>query len=80
MVSKVLTVRSQEYQLGGDIIVAIDDQPVRDMDDLISYKVEKTHQGDGVMLDVIRPDREKETATVTLGVWPRPNAGHEYNE
>ncbi len=77
---KVLTVQGQDYQLGGDIIVAIDGQPVRDMDDLISYLVEETRPGDEVTLDVIRPDGEKETVTVTLRARPRPNAVEEQNQ
>ncbi len=77
---KVLTVQGQEYQLGGDIIVAIDGEAVRDMDDLISYLVEETRPGDQVTLDVIRPDGEREKVTVTLGVRPRPNAVDEENQ
>ncbi len=50
------------------------------MDDLISYLVEETRPGDEVTLDVIRPDGEKETVTVTLRARPRPNAVEEQNQ
>ncbi|GAB4539598.1 MAG: hypothetical protein Kow0063_28570 [Anaerolineae bacterium] len=67
---KVLVVQGQEYQLGGDIIVAINGEPVREMDDLISYLIKETRPGDEVTLDVIRPSGEREKVTVTLGVRP----------
>lgn len=68
---KILTVAGQEYRLGGDVITAINGQPVKNMDDLLSYIMENTKPGDTVKLDVIRPDGKKETVNLTLGV--RPN-------
>jgi 2-alkenal reductase len=76
---KMLKVEGQEYKSGGDVIVAIDGQLVREMDDLITYLVEETRPGDKVTLDVIRPDGEKESIPVTLGVRPRPNSVSEEN-
>jgi serine protease Do len=67
---KILQVAGQEYQLGGDVIVGINGQPVETMDDLIAYLVEETHPGDRVKLDVIQPDGQRETIEVTLKVRP----------
>lgn len=71
---RMLTVEGLEYELGGDIITAIGDQPVREMDDLIAYLVEETRPGDQITLDVLRGTGEREEVTVTLGARPGPNA------
>ncbi len=68
---EVLTVAGQEYPSGGDIITAIEGEPVGGIDDLITYLVENTHPGDQVTLNLIRSGGEKESVSVTLGV--RPN-------
>ncbi|RME71700.1 MAG: PDZ domain-containing protein [Chloroflexi bacterium] len=70
--SKTLTIDGQEYQFGGDVITAINGQPVEDMDDLITYLVEETKPGDKVKLDVIHENGKTETITVELG--KRPSA------
>lgn len=67
---KTLTVDGEEYQLGGDLITAINGQPIKAMDELIGYLLEKTQPGDTAQLDVIHPDGQKETVSVTLGVRP----------
>ena len=61
---------SDEYQFGGDIITAIDGQPVAGIDDLISYLVTLYRPGDSVALDVIRADGSTEQLQVTLGERP----------
>ena len=66
-------VESDEFRFGGDIITAIDGQPITDMDDLISYLVGETRPGETVTLDVIRADGAKEQVEVTLGVRPAAN-------
>jgi S1-C subfamily serine protease len=68
---KILTVAGQEYRLGGDVITAVNGQSVKTMDDLLSYLMENTKPGDTVKLDVIRPDGQRETVSLTLGI--RPN-------
>jgi S1-C subfamily serine protease len=67
---KTLTVDGEEYQLGGDLITAINGQPIKAMNELIGYLLEETHPGDMVQLDVIHPDGQQETVSVTLGVRP----------
>ncbi len=66
----VLTIAGQEVPYGGDIITAIQEEPVTDMDDLITYLVEHARPGDQVTLSVIRSGGARENVTVTLGARP----------
>lgn len=54
---------------GGDIITAIDGQPVNTFDDLLSYLTTNKSPGDAVVLTVLR-DGEFMDITVTLGKRP----------
>lgn len=65
-----VTIEGQDFTLGGDVITAINGEEVREMHDLISYLVENTRPGDEVEMDVLHPDGEEETITVTLGTRP----------
>jgi 2-alkenal reductase len=67
---QVLPVAGQEVPYGGDIIIAIQGDPVTGMDDLITYLVENTRPGDQVTLGLVRPGGEQETIIVTLGARP----------
>ena len=58
-----------EFQKGGDIVVAIDDQPVRRFEDLVSYLVTKAAPGQPVVLTVIR-DGAEQTFDITLAERP----------
>jgi len=69
---KTLTEAGQEFQLGGDVITAINGQPVDDMDSLITYLMTETRPGAEVELTVIHADGSTETITVTLE--SRPSA------
>ena len=62
-----------DYPMGGDVITAINGEPVRTSDDLIGYLVEKTRPGDSVRLDVIRSNGNNATVDVTLTSRPDPN-------
>jgi 2-alkenal reductase len=53
----------------GDIITAIDDQPVARFEDLLSYLFRSTQPGQEVTLTVLR-DGDQQTITVTLGERP----------
>lgn len=77
---KTLKVEGAEYQLGGDVIVGINSQPVKNMDDLITYLIEETRPGDEVTLDVIRPNGKQETITVTLAARPNFNSVSQENK
>jgi S1-C subfamily serine protease len=52
---------------GGDLIVAIDDQPVTKFDDLLVYLERYTSPGDRVELTVLRADGRQQVIPVTLG-------------
>jgi S1-C subfamily serine protease len=54
---------------GGDIITAIDGQPVTGMDDLITYLVDK-RPGEAVTLSLYRADGEISELIVVLGARP----------
>jgi len=55
-----ITVDGVERQVGGDVIVAIDGQPVGTFDDLVSYLVRSTTTGQKITLTVLRDGREQQ--------------------
>jgi 2-alkenal reductase len=59
----------QEVQIGGDVIIAIDQEPVRQFDDLLVYLMRAKQPGDVALLTIIREDQEKRIS-VTLGARP----------
>lgn len=66
----VLTdVNGRQIELGGDVIVAVDNTTVREIDDLLSYLETEKSVGENVILRVIR-DGEVQEIGVTLA--PRP--------
>ena len=58
-----------ELPVGGDIIIAIDDTPIPDMDALLAYIVEHTRPGDTVSFTVLR-DGAETTLSITMGTRP----------
>jgi 2-alkenal reductase len=54
-----VTIDGQQVSVGGDVIIAIDDQPVKEMDDLIAYLSAQTEVGQKVSLTVLRDGKEK---------------------
>jgi len=65
------TVESEgiDYPVGGDVIVSINDFPTNEMDELLSYLIDKTRPEDEVTLDVVR-DGERQSINVTLDTRP----------
>jgi 2-alkenal reductase len=59
----------QGFQSGGDLIVAVDNQPVMVFDDLMRYLLLNKSPGDKVVLTVLRGS-QKLNITVTLGTRP----------
>ncbi|MGD2079137.1 MAG: PDZ domain-containing protein, partial [Chloroflexota bacterium] len=55
--------------VGGDIIIAADDQPIEAMDDLIAFLERHTQVGQAISLTILR-DGNQEEVSVTLA--PRP--------
>jgi len=64
-----VTIDGFPVAIGGDIIVAIDDQPVVEFDNLLSYIVQKTAVGDTITLTVMRNGEQLELP-VTLEARP----------
>lgn len=70
--SQQVTISGQQVNVGGDVITAIDGQPVNGMDDLISYLFSNTQVGQKVSLTVLR-DGQQMKVDVTLAARPAPN-------
>ena len=69
---QMIAVSGLDFEVGGDVITAIDGKAVENMDDLIAYLISDYQPGDQVELAVIHSDGTKATITVTLG--KRPSA------
>ena len=70
---RVVRVRGREVPTGGDVIVGIDDHPVRSTEELTSYLLTDTDPGDEVTVRLVR-DGEEVTETVTLAERPMPGS------
>jgi len=66
-------IEGQDVRVGGDVIVAIDGQAVKEFDDVVAYLVRATEVGQKVSLTVLRNDKE-ETIQVTLAARPKAEA------
>ncbi len=64
-----IKIEDQEVRVGGDVIVAIDGQPVKEFDDLVSYLARVTEVNQQVTLTVLRQGQE-ETVEATLAARP----------
>lgn len=68
---ETLEMEGLELPIGGDIIIAIDGDPVEAIDDVIAYLVSNTRPDQEVAMDVIR-NGETIRLTVRLGTRPGP--------
>lgn len=59
----------QGLSKGGDLIIAIDDQPILTFGDMLKYLINQKSPGDTVKLTILRDGQEKEI-TLTLGSRP----------
>ncbi|MCY4072664.1 MAG: trypsin-like peptidase domain-containing protein [Chloroflexi bacterium] len=66
---EIIEVRGQAVCSGGDLIVAINDYHIKNLDDLNAYLIQNTVPGDEIELLVIR---EKRTFKAQLTLQPRP--------
>jgi S1-C subfamily serine protease len=64
-----VVVAGESYQLGGDMIVAIDGKDVTSVDEL-RREIAAHAPGDKVRVTVVHADGERETVTATLGRQP----------
>jgi 2-alkenal reductase len=67
--SQEVTIDGQPAKVGGDVITAIDNQPVLQMDDLIAYLASSTSVDQKVNLTILR-DGKQETVDATLAARP----------
>jgi serine protease Do len=67
--SRQVDLDGEQAEVGGDVIIAIQDQPVSKFDDLVSTLVGSTSVGDEVTLTILR-DGQEQTVEVTLAARP----------
>lgn len=67
--TKNATINGQQTTVGGDIITAIDNQPVNTFDDLVAYLVQHTQPGQKVTLTILR-NGNTQNVEVTLAERP----------
>jgi 2-alkenal reductase len=63
----------QTALVGGDVIVAVDGQPIQDFEDLVAYLADSTEVGQTITLTALR-DGKKETIDLTLAARPASEA------
>jgi serine protease Do len=71
--TKQVTIFGQTATVGGDVIIAINNQPVVQMDDLIAYLANSTKVGQTVTLTILRNGKQQ-NVDVTLEARPTSNA------
>jgi len=64
---------ASDLMVGGDVVVAIDDTPVRSFDDLLTYVALETQPGDTVELTIVRGGQEL-VVPLRLGARPRSDS------
>jgi serine protease Do len=64
-----VSINGQNVNVGGDVITAVDGQPVNGMDDLIAYLTDNTEVGQKITLSVLR-NGSQTTLNVTLEARP----------
>ena len=72
--TNAVTINGQQLNVGGDIITAIDGEPLTTMDDLISYLSRSTEVGQTVELSGLRDGKE---ITFKAALTARPNGNEE---
>ncbi len=70
-VSEVITIDSRSVGVGGDVITAIDGQPVSSFDEILVYIAMHTSPGQEVTLTVLRDGKYKE---IIIKLEPRPES------
>jgi serine protease Do len=66
---KVTNVNGREIRLGGDIVLKMDNQDVRKIEDILTYLERSKHVGDTVQLMILR-DGKPQTVNITLTARP----------
>ncbi len=71
--TKQTTVNGVPVEVGGDVITAINGQPIKSFDDLVAYLASSTTVNQTVNLTVLR-DGKEQTVTLTIGARPAASA------
>jgi serine protease Do len=66
-------INGREIELGGDVILEIDNKTVRKIDDILTYLERERQVGDTVQLTVRRDDGQLQEIPVTLAARPTPS-------
>jgi len=77
--SKQATINGSTVNVGGDVITAIDKQPVKTFDDLVDYLTSSTSVGQTVTLTILR-DGQQQDVKVTLAARPAAEARQQQAE
>ena len=77
--SKQTTINGSTVNVGGDVITAIDKQPVKTFDDLVDYLTSSTSVGQTVTLTILR-DGQQQDVKVTLAARPAAEARQQQAE
>jgi S1-C subfamily serine protease len=64
------TVDGVKYKFGGDVIIQVDNNPIKKLEDLLNYLQDNKSVGDKMVLKIIRSDKPME---VTLVLQERPS-------
>ena len=67
--TKQVVINGQQAMVGGDVIIAINGQPIKQFEDLASYLFNNTNVGDTVTVTVLRNGSQQDVK-VTLGALP----------
>jgi len=76
--SRQTILNGRQVEIGGDVITAIDDQPVSSFEDMLIYIALKTNPGQEVTLTILR-DGKTMDVIVTLGERPRETPNFSFN-
>jgi 2-alkenal reductase len=74
-----MEIDGQQLRVGGDVIVAIDGQPVQTFDELVAYLTLQTEVGQTIEMTVLRAGQEQ-TVTATLEARPSSEAQRDATE
>jgi serine protease Do len=67
--TKNVTINGQDIPVGGDVIIAIDQQPIKSMDDVIGFLANNTTPGQKIAVTVLRSGKQG-NIDITLGERP----------
>jgi serine protease Do len=77
--SNETTINGQSVNVGGDVIIAIDNEPVKTFDDLVAYLTSSTGVDQTVTLTILR-DGQQQDVKVTLAARPTTEARQQQAE